>query len=75
MEKMFYWSSQAYNLNYVSLRYFNACGADESGKIGEAHNPESHLIPLVLQVTKRKREYISVFGNNYLTFYSICVIM
>ena len=73
MEKMFYWSSQAYNLNYVSLRYFNACGADESGKIGEAHNPESHLIPLVLQVPNGKREYISVFGNDYDTPDGTCI--
>ena len=50
MEKMFYWTSKAHGLRYVSLRYFNACGADKSGKIGEAHNPESHLIPLILQV-------------------------
>ena len=48
MEKMFQWSSRAYNLRYVSLRYFNACGAHFNGKIGEAHNPETHLIPLVL---------------------------
>ena len=65
MEKMFKWTSKAYNLRYVSLRYFNACGAHPNGKIGEAHNPETHLIPLVLQVPNGKREYISVFGNDY----------
>ena len=50
MEKMMKWTSKAHNLRYVALRYFNACGAHISGKIGEAHNPETHLIPLVLQV-------------------------
>ena len=44
MEKMFHWTSIAHNLRYVSLRYFNACGAHPNGKIGEAHNPETHLI-------------------------------
>ena len=63
MEKMFYWTSKAHGLRYVSLRYFNACGADKSGKIGEAHNPESHLIPLILQVPNGKRESISIYGT------------
>ena len=73
MEKMFKWTSKAYNLRYVSLRYFNACGAHPNGKIGEAHNPETHLIPLVLQVPNGKREYISVFGNDYDTKDGTCV--
>ena len=81
MEKMFKWASKAYgihfvkahNLRYVSLRYFNACGAHPNGKIGEAHNPETHLIPLVLQVPNGKREYISVFGNDYDTKDGTCV--
>ena len=59
------WTSKAHNLRYVALRYFNACGAHISGKIGEAHNPETHLIPLVLQVPLGKRPYISIFGNDY----------
>lgn len=49
MERMFYWTEVAHGLKYVSLRYFNACGAHISGKIGEAHNPETHLIPIILQ--------------------------
>ena len=49
MEKMFHWTAKAHGLRYVSLRYFNACGADASGTIGEAHDPESHLIPLILK--------------------------
>ncbi len=73
MEKMFYWSSLAYGIRYVSLRYFNACGADESGEIGEAHNPESHLIPLILQVPLGKREKISVFGTDYETPDGTCI--
>lgn len=51
MEKMFKWTSKAHNLRFVSLRYFNACGAHRNGQIGEAHNPETHLIPFILQVT------------------------
>ena len=73
MEKMFKWTCQAYNMKFVSLRYFNACGADESGNIGEAHNPESHLIPLILQVPNRKREAISVFGTDYDTTDGTCI--
>lgn len=73
MEKMFKWISKAHNLRYVSLRYFNACGAHPNGKIGEAHNPETHLIPLVLQVPNGKIEYISVFGNDYDTKDGTCV--
>ena len=73
MEKMFKWTAQAHNLRYVSLRYFNACGAHESGKIGEAHDPETHLIPLILQVPNKKREFISIFGNDYDTPDGTCV--
>ena len=73
MEKMFKWVSRAHGLRYVSLRYFNACGAHVSGEIGEAHNPESHLIPLILQVPNKKRDYISVFGDDYPTKDGTCV--
>lgn len=73
MEKMFHWTGVAHNLRYVSLRYFNACGAHPNGKIGEAHNPETHLIPLILQVPNGKREYISVFGDDYDTLDGTCV--
>ncbi len=55
----------AYGLKYVAPRYFNACGATE--KHGEHHAPETHLIPLVLQVAQGKREFISIFGNDYST--------
>lgn len=73
MEKMFYWTSKAHNLKYVSLRYFNACGADKSGNIGESHNPESHLIPLILQVPNGKRESISIYGTDYDTPDGTCI--
>jgi UDP-glucose 4-epimerase len=73
MEKMFKWTSAAHNLRYVSLRYFNACGAHESGTIGEAHAPETHLIPLILQVPNNKRENITIFGDDYDTKDGTCV--
>ena len=73
MEKMFKWTSKAHNLRYVSLRYFNACGAHVSGTIGEDHNPETHLIPLILQVPNNKREHISIFGDDYDTKDGTCV--
>lgn len=73
MEKMFKWVGKAHGLRYVSLRYFNACGAHISGQIGEDHNPESHLIPLILQVPNGKREYISIFGDDYDTKDGTCV--
>ncbi len=73
MEKMFHWTSVAHNLRYVSLRYFNACGAHKSGTIGEAHAPETHLIPLILQVPNGKRDAIMIFGNDYDTKDGTCV--
>lgn len=73
MEKMFKWTSLAHNLRFVSLRYFNACGAHPNGLIGEAHNPETHLIPLILQVPNNQREFISIYGNDYETKDGTCV--
>lgn len=73
MEKMFKWTGKAHGLRYVSLRYFNACGAHKSGQIGEAHNPESHLIPLILQVPNKQRETISIYGDDYSTKDGTCV--
>ena len=73
MEKMFHWASKAHGISYVSLRYFNACGADATGQIGEAHNPESHLIPLVLQVPNGKRESVSIYGTDYDTPDGTCI--
>ena len=73
MEKMFYWTSKAHGLRYVSLRYFNACGAHMSGEIGEAYNPETHLIPLILKVPNNQRENITIFGDDYDTKDGTCV--
>ncbi len=63
----------AYGLNSVSLRYFNAAGADPDGEIGEDHNPETHLIPLILQTALGKRESITIFGDDYSTEDGTCV--
>ena len=73
MEKMFKWTANAHGMRFVSLRYFNACGADESGKIGEAHTPESHLIPLILQVPNGKRETVCIYGTDYDTPDGTCI--
>lgn len=73
MERMFYWTGVAHNLRFVSLRYFNACGAHISGQIGEEHNPETHLIPLILQAASGKRDHISIFGTDYDTVDGTCV--
>ena len=73
MERMFKWVSAAHNLRFVSLRYFNACGAHISGEIGEDHTPESHLIPLILQVPNGQREYVSIYGGDYDTKDGTCV--
>lgn len=70
-EKILEWYSKIYDVKSVRFRYFNACGAGFG--IGEVHNPETHLIPLVLQTAKGKREFISVFGDNYNTKDGTCV--
>lgn len=73
MEKMFKWADKAYGIKYISLRYFNVAGAHESGEIGEDHYPETHLIPLILQVPLNKRDYISIFGDDYETHDGTCI--
>lgn len=73
MEKMFKWTDRAHGMKYVSLRYFNACGAHVSGEIGEAHSPETHLIPLILQVPLGQRETISIYGDDYPTKDGTCI--
>ena len=64
---------KAYGLKYVSLRYFNAAGADPEGRIGESHEPETHLIPLVLKAAKGERESIKIFGTDYPTPDGTCI--
>lgn len=73
MEKMMKWADKAYGLKYISLRYFNVAGAHENGLIGEDHMPETHLIPLILQVPLGKREKISIFGDDYDTKDGTCI--
>ena len=73
MEKMMQWVGAAHGIRYVSLRYFNASGAIEDGSIGEFHYPETHLIPLVLQVPLGKRDHITIFGTDYPTPDGTCI--
>lgn len=73
MEKMFHWTGVAHGIKYVSLRYFNACGAHPTAKIGEAHAPETHLIPIILQVANGTRDKIYMYGNDYDTPDGYCV--
>ncbi|WP_303674334.1 UDP-glucose 4-epimerase GalE [Vampirovibrio chlorellavorus] len=65
--------SLAQGWSYVALRYFNAAGADESGLIGERHDPETHLIPLILQTALGKRKAIQIYGNDYETPDGTCI--
>ena len=73
MEQILSDYSTSYGLNQICLRYFNACGADLSQRCGEAHEPESHLIPIVLQVAGGYREFLQVNGQDYLTDDGTCV--
>jgi len=63
----------AHGLNSVCLRYFNACGADPEGAIGECHDPETHLIPIILQAASGRRSHITVFGRDYAPHDGTCV--
>ncbi|WP_079478767.1 UDP-glucose 4-epimerase GalE [Halobacillus salinus] len=73
MEKMMKWCDTAYGMKYVSLRYFNVAGARATTEIGEDHRPETHLIPIVLQVALGQREHITVFGDDYDTPDGTCI--
>ncbi|MBB5336314.1 UDP-glucose 4-epimerase GalE [Pectinatus brassicae] len=73
MEKMMKWVSQIHNVRYTSLRYFNVAGAAEDGHIGEAHSPESHLVPIILQVPLKQRDAITVYGEDYPTKDGTCI--
>jgi UDP-glucose 4-epimerase len=64
-ERYLAWMDRIYGLKYCCLRYFNASGAHPDGSIGEDHHPETHLIPIVLQVALGQRPHLSVFGNDY----------
>ncbi|HEU4754024.1 MAG TPA: UDP-glucose 4-epimerase GalE [Armatimonadota bacterium] len=73
VEEMLDWFQRAYGLRSVSLRYFNAAGAHPGGEIGEDHRPETHLIPLILQVPLGKREKVYIFGEDYDTPDGTCI--
>ena len=73
VEKVLKWSDRAYGIKYAALRYFNAAGAHINGVIGEDHRPETHLIPIILQVALKKRDKIFIFGDDYNTEDGTCV--
>ena len=65
--------NRAYGLRFVSFRYFNAAGADEAGSVGESHDPETHLIPLIFQAVQGKRAALEIFGDDYATPDGTCI--
>lgn len=73
MERMMRWQSEATDMTYVALRYFNVAGASEDGHIGEAHRTETHLIPIILQVALGQREFITIYGDDYNTPDGTCI--
>ncbi|MFN3301495.1 MAG: UDP-glucose 4-epimerase GalE [Patescibacteria group bacterium] len=72
-EKLLEYFDKKYNLKYISLRYFNAAGADPSGEIGEDHRPETHLIPNILKVALGQKRYLEIYGNDYPTKDGTCI--
>lgn len=73
MEKLMKWCEVAYGIRYVSLRYFNVAGARSTAEIGEDHQPETHLVPIILQVALEQRPHITVFGEDYPTEDGTCI--
>ena len=73
IEKALKWANKSGDINYIALRYFNAAGANKDGYIGEDHNPETHLIPIILEATLGKREKILIYGNDYNTPDGTCI--
>ena len=73
MEKMIHWAGLQHGIKYVALRYFNVAGAWHDGSIGEDHHPETHLVPLILQVPLGKRKSITVYGSDYPTKDGTCI--
>lgn len=67
MEHMMAWADSAYGVKFVALRYFNVAGAAPDGSIGEDHGPETHLVPIIMQVAQGKRAELSIFGDDYNT--------
>lgn len=73
VEKVLETCADAYGLQAIALRYFNACGADPKGRTGERHDPETHLIPIIIEAAQGKREKISVYGTDYPTSDGTCI--
>lgn len=73
MERMIEWADKAYGIKYVSLRYFNVAGARQTGEIGEDHDPETHLIPIILQAALNKRPSVTIYGDDYNTPDGTCI--
>lgn len=73
MEKMMKWCDNAYGMRYVALRYFNVAGAKSDASIGEDHDPETHLVPIILQVALGQREALAIFGDDYDTPDGTCI--
>ncbi|GCF92292.1 UDP-glucose 4-epimerase GalE [Enterococcus florum] len=73
MEKMMKWCDEAYGMRYVALRYFNVAGAKSDASIGEDHDPETHLVPIILQVALGQRDYLTIFGEDYDTPDGTCI--
>lgn len=73
MEKMMKWCDNAYGMRYVALRYFNVAGAKSDASIGEDHTPETHLVPIILQVALGQREALAIYGDDYDTPDGTCV--
>jgi len=73
VEQMLWDFAAGYDLKFIALRYFNAAGADPEGRLKECHDPETHLIPLILQVASGLREAVTVYGNDYKTPDGTCV--
>lgn len=73
IERQLYWLDKIYGIRYACLRYFNASGASPTGRRGEDHTPEYHLIPIILQVALGQREKVIVFGNDYPTPDGTCI--
>lgn len=73
IERALAWADRIHGLRYATLRYFNAAGSDPAGRLGEAHNPETHLIPLVIDTALARRPELVVFGNDYDTPDGTCI--
>ena len=71
--KMMRWCDEAYGMKYVALRYFNVAGAKSDASIGEDHDPETHLVPIILQVALGQRQELAIFGDDYDTPDGTCI--